>query len=131
MINRKKGGNMDNMESLYNEFEQYFKDNQEKINYFLEVLKNVKEDRWEYQYFCIKKDDEIKETSILTYDNIKITSIVDKFYDYISYGTSTFYTIEIKIDNVVIYKIERADVLSELGEEIIAMLERADERAKG
>lgn len=122
---------MDNMESLYNEFEQYFKDNQEKINYFLEVLKNVKEDRWEYQYFCIKKDDEIKETSILTYDNIKITSIVDKFYDYISYGTSTFYTIEIKIDNVVIYKIERADVLSELGEEIIAMLERADERAKG
>lgn len=121
---------MTNMESLYNEFEQYFKDNQEKINYFLDVLKNVKEDRWEYQYFCIKKDDETKETSILTYDNIKITSIVDKFYDYISYGTSTYYTIEIKIDNVVIYKIERADVLSELGDEIIAMLERAEKRAK-
>ncbi len=121
---------MDNMESLYNEFEQYFKDNQEKINYFLDVLKNTKEDRWKYQYFCIEKDDETKETSILTYDNIKITSIVDKFYDYISYGTSTYYTIEIKIDNVVIYKIERADVLSELGDEIIAMLERAEKRAK-
>lgn len=122
---------MNNMESLYESFKYYFEAKKEKINYFLEVMKNVKEDRWEYQYFCIKKDDEIKETSILTYDNIKITSIVDKFYDYISYGTSTFYTIEIKIDNVVIYKIERADVLSELSEEIIAMLERADERAKG
>lgn len=122
---------MTNMESLYNEFERYFNDNQEKINYFLDVLKNVKEDRWEYQHFCIKKDDETKETSILTYDNIKITSIVDKFYDYISYGTSTYYTIEIKIDNVVIYKIERADVLSELGDEIIAMLERAQKRVRG
>lgn len=119
------------MESLYNEFEQYFNDNQEKTNYFLDVLKNVKEDRWEYEYFCIKKDDETKETRIITYDNIKITSIVDKFYDYISYGTSTYYTIEIKIDNVVIYKIESADVLSELGDEIIAMLERVEKRAKG
>lgn len=122
---------MTNMKSLYNEFEQYFNDNQEKTNYFLDVLKNVKEDRWEYEYFCIKKDDETKETRIITYDNIKIISIVDKFYDYISYGTSTYYTIEIKIDNVVIYKIERADVLSELGDEITAMLERAEKRAKG
>lgn len=121
---------MNNMESLCNEFEKYFNDNQEKINYFLDVLKNVKEDRWEYQYFYIKKDDETKETSILTYDNINITSIVDKFYDYISYGTSTYYTIEIKIDNVVIYNIEHTDVLSELGDEIIAMLERAEKRAK-
>lgn len=119
---------MNNMESLHNEFERYFNDNQEKINYFLDVLKNVKEDRWEYQYFCIEKGDETKETSLLTYDNIKITNIVDKFYDYISYGISTFYTIEIKIDNIVIYKIERTDVLSELGDEIIAMFERAEER---
>lgn len=112
------------MESLYNEFKKYFNNNQKKTNYFLDVLKNVKEYMWKYEYFCIEKGDETKETTILTYDNIKITSIVDKFYDYISYGISTYYTIEIKIDDVVIYKIERTDVLNELGDEIIEMLER-------
>lgn len=122
---------MDNIESLYQGFKEYFDADRERIEHFLDVLKTVKEDKWKYQYFCIKKDDETKETRMIIYDNIKITSIVDKFYDYISYGTSTYYTIEIKIDNVVIYKIERADVLSELGDEIIAMLERAEKRAKG
>lgn len=120
---------MNNMESLYKGFKEYFNADRERIDYFLDVLKNIKEERWKYQYFCIEKGDETKETSLLTYDNIKITSIVDKFYDYISYGISTFYTIEIKIDNIVIYKIERTDVLSELGDEIIAMFERAEERA--
>lgn len=59
---------MNNMESLYNEFEQYFKDNQEKINYFLDVMKNVKEDMWEYKEKY--RDDYYQKTII--YDTISI-----------------------------------------------------------
>lgn len=116
------------MKNLYNEFEKYFNNKQKKINHFLDVLKNTKEDKWKYQYFCTKKCDKTKETRILIYGNIKITSIIDKFYDYISYGISTYYTIEIKIDDVIIYMIDHTDVLSELDDKIIEVLERADER---
>ena len=67
---------MINMESLHNEFEKYFNDNQEKINYFLDVLKNVKEDKWEYKcnkekFDCIYSYS-IHETEVLKYDNMII-----------------------------------------------------------
>ena len=118
------------MESLHNEFEQYFKDNQEKINYFLDVLKNVKEDKWEYEantekygvlYYSIHK------TEVLKYDNIKIVCI-NEHYDNLE-DADTDFIITVWVDNVKIF--ETQDETSELAIEIIDFIERVEKRAKG
>ena len=121
---------MINMESLHNEFEQYFKDNQEKINYFLDVLKNVKEDRWEYEantersygmfYF-------IRKTEVLKYDNIKIVCI-NEHYDNLE-DADTDFIVTVRVDNVKIF--ETQDETSELSIEILDFIERAEKRVKG
>lgn len=116
---------MSNIDTLYQRCVEYFKDNQERINYFLNVLKSISEDKWHYHYSLIKEDsNESEEKHTLIYDNIRINNTVHKVYDYLSYGISTYHTIDIRVDNVIIYKIEYEDVLDELGDEIIEMFER-------
>lgn len=122
---------MDNMESLYNELEQYFKDNQEKINYFLDVLKNVKEDRWEYKcnkekFNCIYSYS-IHETEVLKYDNIEII-YKSNHYDNLEDADADF-TIIIFVDNTKIFETNNED--DELFIEILDFIERAEKRAKG
>ena len=107
---------MNNMESLHNEFKRYFNDNQEKINYFLDVLKNVKEDRWEYLETVIDKY-YVKQ---LKYDNIVI-----KYYSESVIGE----ILKVHIDSKMIYVTNL--LLEKIDIEIIAMIERAEKRAKG
>lgn len=126
---------MSNMESLYNELEKHFNDNQEKINYFLDVLKNVKEDRWEYEckeerfsWGCYTKKN-------LFYDNINIINIADETY-YLAGDVEVNESIIISVDNKVIYKEEMPydkdiDDYSEIFIEILDFIERAEKRAKG
>lgn len=121
---------MDNMESLYQGFEKYFNDNQEKINYFLEVLKNVKEDRWEYECNREKLDDiysySIHETEVLKYDNIKII-YKSNHYDNLEDADADFVII-IFVDNTKIFEINNED--DELFIETVEFIERAEKRAK-
>ena len=121
---------MNNMESLHNEFEKYFNYNQEKINYFLDVIKNVKEDRWEYEtntekygvlYYSIHK------TEVLKYNNIKIVCI-NEHYDNLE-DADTDFIVTVRVDNVKIF--ETQDETSELAIEILDFIERAEKRAKG
>lgn len=107
---------MDSMESLHNEFERYFNDNQEKINYFLDVLKNVKEDKWEYSEiirdkYCVKQ---------LKYDNIVI-----KYCSKSVIGEILKVHINSKMIYVTNLLLEKIDI------EVLAMIERAEKRAKG
>ena len=121
---------MNNMESLHNEFEKYFNYNQEKINYFLDVIKNVKEDRWEYEtntekygvlYYSIHK------TEVLKYNNIKIVCI-NEHYDNLEDADTNFIII-VYVGNRKIF--ETDDETSELAIEILDFIERAEKRAKG
>lgn len=123
---------MNNMESLHNEFEKYFKDNQEKINYFLDVLKNVKEDRWEYSdNFSNITEEELKFISkikSLKYDNIDIRYEFDDDYCVDVWGDGIGENIiRIYVDGMVIFE---TDDESELSIEILALIERAEKRVK-
>lgn len=126
---------MNNMESLYNEFEQYFKDNQEKINYFLDVLKNVKEDRWEYECKEEKFDWGRYTKKTLFYDNIKIINKANETY-YLDGDVDVDESIIISVDNKVIYKEEMPydkdiDDYSEIFIEILDFIKRAKKKTKG
>lgn len=120
---------MDNMESLHNEFEKYFNNNQEPINYFLEVLKNVKEDKWEYECNCLNLNFDKKETKTLKYDNIKIKHIIKTYYDYIDYYTGFDEEVEVLVGNTKIFNTDNET--DELFIEILAFIERAEKRANG
>lgn len=118
---------MNNMESLYNEFEKYFNSGREEINYFLDVLKIIKEDRWEYEYEKLTVTDTfIYIIKTLKYDNIQINY---KYFfnsnDDVCYG----YEITVKVNNKTIY--ETQDKTDELFIEILDFIERAEKRAKG
>ena len=121
---------MNNMESLHNEFEKYFNYNQEKINYFLDVIKNVKEDRWEYEtntekygvlYYPIHK------TEVLKYNNIEIVCISEHYGNL--EDADTDFIITVRVDNVKIF--ETQDGTSELAIEIIDFIERVEKRHNG
>ena len=122
---------MDNMESLYNEFEQYFKDNQEKINYFLDVLKNTKEDRWEYKcnkekFDCIYSYS-IHETEVLKYDNIEII-YKSNHYDNLEDADADFIII-IFVDNTKIFETNNED--DELFIETVEFINRVKKITNG
>lgn len=123
---------MDNMESLYQGFEKYFNDNQEKINYFLDVLKNVKEDRWQHSFNSDCSIDElvmehfIYKTETINYDNINIVhntkiALLGGFVDYEA--------IVVEVDDNIIFQCE--DINNELFIEILDFIERAKKRTKG
>lgn len=122
-----KGGNMGNMKSLYKGFKYYFDYDREKINYFLEVLKNVKEDKWEYECCESKLTYPKCKTKTLIYDNIKIDYVSDLFWRDNQEEAETIITVY--VDNVKIFKTE--DPSSELSLEIIDFIERAEKRARG
>ena len=121
--------NMDNMESLYQVFEKYFNDNQEKINYFLDVLKTVKEDKWEYEYSCLNFSFDKIETKTLKYDNIRIQHTIKTYYDSIDYRTDFEDTIKVLVANIKIF--ETDDETSKLSIKIIDFIKQAEKRAKG
>ena len=121
---------MNNMESLHNEFEKYFNDNQEKINYFLDVLKNVKEDRWEYEYSSDIDGSTLEEEKTLIYDKIMIKYVSNGyFYAYSDNGDMIYPMILIWSNNVCIFQSD--DETDELFIEILTFIERAEKRAKG
>lgn len=95
---------MNNTESLYQGFKKYFNVDREEINYFLEVLKTIKEDKWEYDYSCLNFKFDKKETKTLKYDNIKIIYIIKTYYDYIDYHTDFDEEVEVLVNNTKIFK---------------------------
>lgn len=122
---------MDNMESLYQGFKYYFDYDREKIKHFLEVLKTVKEDKWEYKcnkekFDCIYSYS-IHETEVLKYDNIEII-YKSNHYDNLEDADADFIII-IFVDNTKIFETNNED--DELFIEILAMIERAEKRANG
>lgn len=117
------------MESLYQGFEKYFNDNQEKINYFLDVLKNVKEDRWEYEYSSDMDGSTLEEEKTLIYDKIMIKYVSNGyFYAYSDNGDMIYPMILIWSNNVCIFQSD--DETDELFIEILDFIERAEKRAK-
>lgn len=118
---------MDNMESLYQGFKYYFDYDREQINYFLEVLETVKEDKWEYECVESKLSYPKFKTKSLIYDNIKIDYVSDLFWRDNQEEAETIITVY--VDNVKIFKTE--DPSSELSIEILDFIERAEKRAKG
>lgn len=121
---------MSNMESLYKCFKYYFDYDKKKIKYFLNMLKNVKEDKWEYErniekygvlYYSIHK------TEVLKYNNIKIVCI-NEYYDNLEDADTNFIII-VYVGNRKIF--ETDDETSELAIEIIDFIERVEKRAKG
>lgn len=122
---------MDNMESLYNEFEIYFNDNQEKINYFLDVLKNIKEDKWEYECDKEKFDGiysySIHETEVLKYDNIEII-YKSNHYDNLEDADADFIII-IFVDNTKIFETNNED--DELFIETVEFINRVKKITNG
>lgn len=117
---------MDNMESLYQGFKKYFNAGREEINYFLDVLKNIKEDKWEYKYEKLTVTGTLFYIiKTLKYDNIKIN------YNYFfNSNNDVCYDneITIKVDNNTIY--ETQDETDELYIKIFALVERAEKRVK-
>lgn len=115
---------MSNMESLYKSFKYYFDYDKKKIKHFLDVLKNVKEEKWEYE--CNKK---IFFNAIiyksLKYDNIEINYKYFITNDNVSYNNQ----ITVIVNNKIICVID--DETSELAIEIIDFIERVEKRAKG
>lgn len=121
------GGTMSNMESLYKEFKEYFDAGREGINYFLDVLKAVKEDRWDYEYEKLTLPGSVFYIiKTLKYDNIKIN--YNCFYNSDNDECSGN-EITVKVDNVKIF--ETDDETNELAIEIIDFIERVEKRAKG
>lgn len=121
---------MTNMESLYKEFKEYFDAGREKIDYFLDVLKNVKEDKWDYEYSTDKSELRLEYQKILIYDNIKIKYVSNGyFYCYSENGDMVDPMILIWADNKCIF--ETDDETTELAIEIIDFIERVEKRAKG
>lgn len=118
---------MNNMESLYQGFKYYFNYDREKIKHFLEVLKNVKEEEWEYKYDEIKLTYPKCKTKTLIYDNIKIDYVSDLFWR--DNQEEAEIIITVYVDNTKIFKTE--DISSELSIEILAMIERAEKRVRG
>lgn len=118
---------MTNMESLYQGFKYYFDYDRRYIEHFLDVLKNVKEDRWEYGYNeYISTYPKFKNKSLI-YDNIKIDYVSDLFWRDNQEEAETIITVY--VDNVKIFKTN--DETSELSIEILDFIERAEKRAKG
>lgn len=120
---------MDNMESLYQGFKEYFDADREKIDYFLDVLKNVKEDKWEYEYSCLNFSFDKIETKTLKYDNIRIQHTIKTYYDSIDYRTDFEDTIKVLVANIKIF--ETDDETSKLSIKIIDFIKQAEKRAKG
>lgn len=118
---------MDNMESLYESFKYYFDYDRRYIKHFLDVLENVKEDRWEYGYNEYISTYPKFKTKSLTYDNIKIDYVSDLFWRDNQEEAETIITVY--VDNVKIFKTN--DETSELSIEILDFIERAEKRAKG
>lgn len=117
---------MDNMESLYQEFKKYFDKDRGEIDYFLEVLKTIKEDRWEYS-FIFKKYEDIFICNLfikkIRYDNIRI------IYSYLQDENRRFNSeIQIMVDDKYIYSntFENDTLFIELK----AFIERAEQRGR-
>ena len=123
---------MNNMESLYESFKYYFEAKKEKINYFLDVLKNVKEDKWEYECNSrceldgLSVEHYLHETQKIIYDNIVIIHYVKRF---LIDREVEVEKILVLVDNIAIFQIQ--DETSELSIEILDFIERAEKRAKG
>lgn len=103
------------MESLHKGFKDYFKNNQEKINYFLDVLKNTREDSWEYEETY--REDYYQKT--IKYDTISIVFNNDKQAGKRIYIVSN--------NNIIYFDI----VIDDLPIELVALIERVEKRAKG
>ena len=117
---------MTNMESLYKEFKEYFDAGRERIDYFLEVMKNTREDKWEFQYDETKdKDHKIKS---VIYDNIRICN----HWMFIFNGCCKAYEeeyVQVQVSGVPIF--HENDMSDELAIEILDFIERVEKRAKG
>ena len=121
---------MSNMKSLYKSFKYYFNYDKKKIKYFLDMLKTVNEDEWEYEinterYGCLYYS--IYKTEILKYNNIKIVC-KNNHYDNLE-DADTDFIIIIYVGNRKIF--ETDDETSELAIEIIDFIERVEKREKG
>lgn len=117
---------MTKMESLYQEFKKYFDYDRMDIDYFLDMLKTVKEDKWQYEYqeneltypkYKIKK---------LIYGNIKIDYIYDLFWKDSQEEAEIIITA--KVNNIIIFKTE--DKTIRLTIKIIDFIERVEKRQK-
>lgn len=97
---------MNNIGSPYQEFREYFDSNRKHIDYFLEVLKTVKEDKWEYEYRCLNFSFDKIETKILKYATIRIVYTIKTYYDSIDGGAAFEEEIEVLVDNKKIFEID-------------------------
>lgn len=127
---QKNGGKMTNMESLFYSFQHSFNDDRKDKNYFLDMLKTVNEDEWEYEinterYGCLYYS--IYKTEILKYNNIKIVC-KNNHYDNLE-DADTDFIIIVFVSNRKIF--ETDDETSELAIEIIDFIERVEKRVNG